>query len=800
MKYNALKFIIIVFFFNLFFIANLININHFNCIAMNLNNVNQFEQPISINETNFPDVNFRKWLTNSNNLNGSGADGIFTIDEIATIEEIYIKADVNNLISSLKGIEFFTNLKDLIITNNALSSLDLSNNINLEYVNCSYNKLTNLNTNNLLKLQTLFCEFNYLTSLDLSDNTELTTLYCRHNLLDKLNLNNNQKLIFIETFDNLITDIDISMLSNLQFIHIDHNKLTEFDISNNLNLVDGGFVVRNNDLRELILPNIENFTIYYDDFAEQNPILGYDRLTWYLDKSYTNEVTSDVIAQGQTLYGKRIANDYTINFSSNGGINSPQPIKTQYNKQTALPLVEPTRIGYKFKGWSPEFENTKIYLSGETVTNLAGKTQGENITLYAQWEPIKYIISFNPNNPNATGNMEDIVAEYGNSIILPSNKFSQEKYDFIGWSLTPNGPVKYADLQSVLNLANNENQTITLYAVWELNSHETQKPYILQLENLLNEFSSTPYYTEDWNRLLAYYINAKENVANSNKNTNKMASIIETFKKNSQLILSENNRINEIVNGWESEFNVIINLTKNPPFPLNFGKNLLLNLENALVKSELANLKSYSTLTNIDNLTDASIKAKEIIKDKIQQLNFAKNSLIWLANAEDYYDIPLVNINSSMVNSYNDLYMSYFSLTEQENKFIDNTILEKVTERLVISSYKKDSLLKLENDFNKYLKTNYYESDWQKMETIYNSAIAKIETSKSVIEIDEELLFATKEMDNVLTINEKPLSSNSATLKNTLIILISAFLILLITLIIYLTIKKYRKSKIVKHK
>ena len=97
MKYNALKFIIIVFFFNLFFIANLININHFNCIAMNLNNVNQFEQPISINETNFPDVNFRKWLTNSNNLNGSGADGIFTNDEIATIEEIYIKADVNNI-------------------------------------------------------------------------------------------------------------------------------------------------------------------------------------------------------------------------------------------------------------------------------------------------------------------------------------------------------------------------------------------------------------------------------------------------------------------------------------------------------------------------------------------------------------------------------------------------------------------------------------------------------------------------------------------------------------------------------
>lgn len=239
--------------------------------------------------------------------------------------------------------------------NHEIVSLDLTNNANLTYINCSYNRLTLLKVYGLSKAETLFCEFNYLSELDLTGLTELTTLYSRHNVLKSLDLSTNKKLKFIETFDNLITDIDVTGLSDLEFLHIDHNKLTKLDMSKNLNLKGSGFVVRNNDVREIILPVIDGFTVYYDDFAEQNPIAGYENMEWYADELYTRPVTSDVTAQGQTLYGKRVPNKYTVNFDGNGGSGLPSLVVTYYDLETALPEDIPIKKGYTFIGWGTTY-------------------------------------------------------------------------------------------------------------------------------------------------------------------------------------------------------------------------------------------------------------------------------------------------------------------------------------------------------------------------------------------------------------------------------------------------------------
>ena len=47
---------------------------------------NLHAQNIAINETNFPDAEFRKYLlTNYDQIKGYGADGVFTPEEIADI-------------------------------------------------------------------------------------------------------------------------------------------------------------------------------------------------------------------------------------------------------------------------------------------------------------------------------------------------------------------------------------------------------------------------------------------------------------------------------------------------------------------------------------------------------------------------------------------------------------------------------------------------------------------------------------------------------------------------------------------
>ena len=89
---------------------------------------------ISINSSNFPDTNFRNYLTSK--FGSSLSD-----NEIATCYALNVS---NKSISSLTGIHYFDMLATLICNNNNLTQLDVSNNWNLQSLNCSYNKLTQL--------------------------------------------------------------------------------------------------------------------------------------------------------------------------------------------------------------------------------------------------------------------------------------------------------------------------------------------------------------------------------------------------------------------------------------------------------------------------------------------------------------------------------------------------------------------------------------------------------------------------------------------------------------------------------
>lgn len=87
---------------------------------------------IAIDETHFPDANFRNYLLSQS----YGKDGILTEEEIKAIT--YINASNKN-ISSLQGIEYFTELKTLYCAQNKLTSLDVSKNVLLRELDCSNN-------------------------------------------------------------------------------------------------------------------------------------------------------------------------------------------------------------------------------------------------------------------------------------------------------------------------------------------------------------------------------------------------------------------------------------------------------------------------------------------------------------------------------------------------------------------------------------------------------------------------------------------------------------------------------------
>lgn len=130
---------------------------------------------IAINETNFPDANFRAYVSR---ICDGDRDGYLTKSECDSVTAINVS---NNSISDLKGIEYFTKLDTLSCANNQLTSLDIGKNTALTVLECYNNKFTSLDVSSNTKLQFLHCDNNQLTSLDLSSNTALQTLNCTDN-------------------------------------------------------------------------------------------------------------------------------------------------------------------------------------------------------------------------------------------------------------------------------------------------------------------------------------------------------------------------------------------------------------------------------------------------------------------------------------------------------------------------------------------------------------------------------------------------------------------------------------------
>ena len=189
------------------------------------------DEGLLIDEQTFPDAGFRSYL--STREIDKNADKVLDRDEIAQATKIF----VNEIgISSLEGIQYFTELEELSCSNNNLTAIDLNSNTKLKILNCGKNGLTSLDLKNNKNLEEVDCTNNKLENLDISNNTLLKKLYAINNKLTGINLNNNSMLEELYVDVNYISNIDLKDNVNLVKISCGVNELTEIDFSNNTKL------------------------------------------------------------------------------------------------------------------------------------------------------------------------------------------------------------------------------------------------------------------------------------------------------------------------------------------------------------------------------------------------------------------------------------------------------------------------------------------------------------------------------------------------------------------------------------
>ena len=212
-----------------------------------------------------PDATFKLLLIGNASVN-TNLDTEIQVSEATAFDDfIYVPSAG---ISDMTGIEAFTALTELRCWDNQLTSLNVSQNINLNFLYCFNNQLTSLDLSQNTDLISLGCSSNQLISLDVSQNVNLQSLNIDDNQLTSLDLSQNPLLSFLFCNNNQLTSLDLSQNPLLSVLFCNNNQFTGLDVRENPLLVEF-FCSNNEQLTCLNLANGNNIGLYiyvYDNF------------------------------------------------------------------------------------------------------------------------------------------------------------------------------------------------------------------------------------------------------------------------------------------------------------------------------------------------------------------------------------------------------------------------------------------------------------------------------------------------------------------------------------------------------
>ena len=168
--------------------------------------------------------------------------------------------------------------------------------------------------------------------------------------------------------------------------------------------------------------------------------------------AYTNG-QSVTITAGMTLFAKWTLNTYSVAFDANTGSGTMGNQSITHGVATNLNANLFTRANYVFYRWATAANGT-----GSTYSNLAAITLTSGTTLYAQWTPNTYVVTYNYDS--ATAGSSTASASFttgGLALVLPTP--TKTGYTFAGWysdsALTSSigvGGANYSPTGSTLSL------------------------------------------------------------------------------------------------------------------------------------------------------------------------------------------------------------------------------------------------------------------------------------------------------------------------------------------------------------
>lgn len=205
------------------------------------------------------------------------------------------------------------------------------------------------------------------------------------------------------------------------------------------------------------------------------------------NKEGTVSDTWSIGACNRTVTVHTAPNTYTIKYDGNGATGG-SAASSSHSYDTAKNLTKNgyTNDGYTFKNWNTKADGTGTsYSDQESVKNLTS-TNGGTVTLYAQWTPNTYTVSFNGNGATA-GTMSSQAYVFDTAKALSANRFSR----VYTVSFNTNGGTI--------------NSSSTATATAKFNGWEDRNNYVREGVNYSYTSFDAPYYANTYNDLMNAY-------------------------------------------------------------------------------------------------------------------------------------------------------------------------------------------------------------------------------------------------------------------------------------------------------
>lgn len=154
---------------------------------------------------------------------------------------------------------------------------------------------------------------------------------------------------------------------------------------------------------------------------------GYDFAGWYANENYTGDPVTEISATdtGEKKYwAKWTPTSYNISYDLDGGAVTGNP--TSYTiEDSAITLINPTKTGYSFGGWS----GTDLTGSNNMSVTIAAGSTGDR-EYKAHWNVADYTVTLNGNG--GQGGTSLISYAHGTGATLPTD-WTRAGYSFAGW-------------------------------------------------------------------------------------------------------------------------------------------------------------------------------------------------------------------------------------------------------------------------------------------------------------------------------------------------------------------------------